>query len=164
MLKDARRQATAVVGAHHFQHRRRESPAPGSADVVRRHIDAYNRRDLRALRALSSPDVELDWTASRWLGAGLYSGVEAVLCFLQDYFDTFEEVIIEPESFTAAGHSVMVANAARMRGREGIEVVARSTLAFTVRSGKVSRVCLHQKPSAPASASLSETVRRSGAR
>jgi ketosteroid isomerase-like protein len=146
MLEDAQRQATAVAGARHAQHRRRVSSAPGSADVVRRHIDAYNRRDLKALRALSSPDVELDWTASRWLDAGLYSGIEAVLCFLQDFFDTFEEVIIEPESFTAAGHSVMVANAARMRGRDGIEVVARSTLAFTVLSGKISRICLHQRP------------------
>ena len=74
----------------------------------------------------------------------MYRGIDAVLRFYADYFDTFERVVIEPECFVEAGQSVVIPNVARMRGRDGIEVAARSTLAFTVLAGKVSCIRLHQ--------------------
>lgn len=123
-------------------------PTPGSADsrgqieVVRQHIDAYNRRDLRALRALSHPGLELDWSASSWLAAGTYRGIDAVLRFWADYFEAFEQIVIEPERMTLAGDAVVIPNLARLRGRDGIEVIARSTLVFTVRRGRVGKICL----------------------
>jgi hypothetical protein len=32
-----------------------------NVDVVRRAIDAYNRRDLQAMKAEAHSDVEVDW-------------------------------------------------------------------------------------------------------
>ena len=125
-------------------------PRPGSGgsatslDVARRCIDAYNRRDLALLRALAHPDIELDWAESRWLGAGRYSGVDAVLQFYRDHFDTVEQGVVEPHCFVVAGSSVVIPNRARLRGRDGIEVFARSTLAITVAVARVSRVRLHR--------------------
>jgi ketosteroid isomerase-like protein len=111
-------------------------------DVARRHLAAYNRRDLGAMRALSHPDLELDWSASSSLGAGVYRGIDAVVRFYEDYFDTFDEIIIEPGRMTLAGEIVVIPNVARMRGRDGIEVCARSTLEFTVRRARVAAIRL----------------------
>jgi ketosteroid isomerase-like protein len=45
-------------------------------DVVRRSLDAYSRRDLKTMRVLNDPDVELDWSASRGALAGVYRGLD----------------------------------------------------------------------------------------
>jgi ketosteroid isomerase-like protein len=111
-------------------------------EVARRHIEAYNRRDLVALRAHSDPDLELDWSGSNWLAAGVYRGIESVLAFYGDYFEAFSLIVVEPERITLADGAVVIPNVARMKGRQGIELVARSTLAFTIRRGRVARICL----------------------
>lgn len=106
-------------------------------DVARRHIAAYNCRDLAMLRALSDPELVLDWSASSWLEAGVYRGIDAVVGFYEGYFEAFEQIVIEPIDVTVAGGVVVVPNRARLRGRDGIEVLARSTLEFSFRGGKV---------------------------
>ena len=121
------------------------APMPGAnTEVVRRAIAAYNRRDFDAMRALNQPDVQVDWSASLGLEAGVYEGLEDVLRFFQTFLETFEEVHLEPERFIESGALVVVPNVAHMRGRHGIETVARSTLVFEVRDGRVARLCLYQ--------------------
>jgi ketosteroid isomerase-like protein len=116
-----------------------------NVEIVRRAIAAYNRRDFEAMRALNHPDVQLDWSASRGLEAGVYQGQEEVLRFYQNFLETFEEVNIEPDRFIESGELVVVPNSAQIRGRNGIETVARSALVFEVRSGRLARVCLYQE-------------------
>jgi hypothetical protein len=36
-------------------------------ELVQRQIEAYNRRDFDALRALNHAEVEVDWSAARGL-------------------------------------------------------------------------------------------------
>ncbi len=115
-----------------------------NVEVVRRAIAAYNRRDFEAIRDLNHPDVQVDWSASRGLAAGVYQGQEEVMRFYQDFLGTFEEVQIEPERFIESGDSVVVPNSAQIRGRDGIEVVARSAIVFEIRGGLVARICLYQ--------------------
>jgi ketosteroid isomerase-like protein len=113
--------------------------------LVRKTLDAYARRDVDALRKLADPDVELDWSASRaWL-AGVYRGFNETLRFYEDYFEAFDEIVIEPDRFIDLGDSVVVPNVAHQLGRHGNEVSARSTLVFTVRNGKLRRICLYQE-------------------
>jgi hypothetical protein len=57
----------------------------------------------------------------------------------------FELVVIEPERFIESGDSVVVPNSTQMRGRGGVETVARSTLLFEVRRGRIIRICLYQE-------------------
>jgi ketosteroid isomerase-like protein len=116
-----------------------------NVEVVRRAIDAYNRRDFDAIRAISEPEVELDWSASRGLEAGVYKGLEQVIGFYRNFLDTFEEVHIEPERFVESGDLVVVPNSAQIRGRDGIETVARSAFVFEIRGGYVARICLYQE-------------------
>jgi ketosteroid isomerase-like protein len=116
-----------------------------NVEIVKRALDAYNRRDLEALRALNDSDVELDWSASPGVQAGVYQGINTVLRMYTDGFDAWEEILIEPDCLMDAGESVVVPNISRLRGREGIEVSARSTMVFTVHDHKVIRVCLYQE-------------------
>ena len=53
------------------------------------------------------------------------------------FWSTFEHVQIQAHDFTEAGSEVVVWNTAHMRGREGIEVSARTALVFTVENGQV---------------------------
>ncbi len=116
-----------------------------NVEVARRAIAAYNRREFEAIRALNHPDVEVDWSASRGLEAGVYRGLEQVVRFFESFLDMFEEVEIKPDRFIESGPCVVVPNSAKLRGRDGIETVARSTLVFEVRDGRVARVCLYQE-------------------
>jgi ketosteroid isomerase-like protein len=116
-----------------------------NVEIVRRSFDASNRRDLEALRALLDPNLEFDWSASRSLEAGVYRGIDAVLRFYTDSFDHFEEVLFEPDCFMDAGESVVVPFASRLRGREGIELGARSTLVYTVGNRRITRIRLYQE-------------------
>lgn len=114
-------------------------------DMVVRALGAYTRRDVEALRTLADPDMVLDWSASRGWLADVYRGVDESLRFYADYFEAFDEIEITPDRFIEAGDSVVVPNVAHQRGRDGIEVSARSTLVFTIRSRKFVRICLYQE-------------------
>jgi len=116
-----------------------------NVELVRRSIAAYNRRDFEAMGTMNGRDVELDWSASRGLEAGVYKGWEEVMRFYQNFLGTFEEVTIEPDRFIESGDSVVVPNTAQIRGRDGIETVARSALVFELRSGLIARICLYQE-------------------
>jgi ketosteroid isomerase-like protein len=116
-----------------------------NVDVVRRAIAAYNQRDFEAIRALNHADVQLDWSASRGLDAGVYRGVDDVVRFYRNFLEMFEEVRIEPDRFIDSGDLVVVPNFAQVRGRDGIETFARSALVFEVRGSLVARIVLYQE-------------------
>ena len=116
-----------------------------NVEVARQALDAFSRRDVDAMRALNHPDMELDWSASHGFQAGVYRGFDAALRFWAEYFEAFQEIVFEPISFIDAGESVVVPNVARQRGRDGIEVSARSALVYTVRSRRITRICLYQE-------------------
>ncbi len=113
-------------------------------EVARQALDAFSRRDVDALRALHHSEVEMDWSASAGIDARVYRGIDAYLRFWMSFFEAFEEIAVSPDHFIDAGESVVVPNVARFRGRDGIEVLARSTLVYTIRGHKVTRLCLYQ--------------------
>ena len=128
-----------------------------NVEIVQRHVAAYNRRDFEALRELSHPELEVDWSASRGLEAGVYRGLEEALGFYRGFLDMFEQVEIEPGPVIKSGDSVVVPNTAHVRGRDGVQTMARSTFIFEFRDGLVARICLYQeKHEALEAAGLSE--------
>src|SRR5215207_8421199 len=116
-----------------------------NVEIVRRVIDAYNRRDFEALRALNHIDLEVDWSASRGLEAGIYHGEDEAIGLIRNFLEMFERINLEPDRFIESGNLVVVPNSAYLRGRDGIETVARSALVFEVRSGRVARIRLYQE-------------------
>ena len=122
-----------------------------NVEVVRRLIAAYNRRDLETVRMLNHPDVEVDWSTSRGLEAGVYRGRDKATPAL-NLLETFEEVHVEPERFIACGEAVVVPNVTRLRGRDGVETVARSASVYELRHGlSAASACIRRrrKPSKP---------------
>jgi hypothetical protein len=65
-------------------------------------------------------------------------------CRYADYFETWEQIVIEAESYKPIGDRVVVPNIAYQRGRDGIQVTARATFVYRVCAGEVARICLHQ--------------------
>src|SRR5512142_2310823 len=96
------------------------------------------------MRRLNHPGLELDWSASGGSLAGVYRGFDDALRFYTEYYEIFESTVIEPDRFVETDDMVVVPNVVRQRGRDGIEVIARSTLVFAVHDRQITRICLYQ--------------------
>ena len=128
-----------------------------NVETVRRYNDAWNRRDLTAWLALLSSGAEVDWSRSRGPLNGVYRGPGELEVFWDAFWSTFEDVQVEYHGFTELGSEVVVPNTAHVRGRQGIEVVARSTFVFTVENGRITRLRMFQdQAEALEAASLSQ--------
>jgi ketosteroid isomerase-like protein len=116
-----------------------------NVELVRKGIEAFNRQDLTAGLALWSDDGELDWSRSNGPLKGVYRGHDGLERFWKEFWATFEGVVIEPEEFIESGTDVVVVNTARIRGRDGIEVIAKSAFVFTVEDGLQTRLQMFQE-------------------
>ena len=113
--------------------------------TVQRHVEAWNRRDLNAWLVSFHPDGELDWSRSQGPLKGVYRGHNTREIFWDAFWSTFEDVHLEVHGFTEVGSEVVVPNTAHVRGREGIEVIARSTFVYTVENGQITRIRMFQE-------------------
>jgi ketosteroid isomerase-like protein len=114
-------------------------------EVVKKAIDAFNRRDTDAMIALGpAEDFEYDWTRSIAPNAGSYRGIEGMKEFVEDQWTAFEEIRIEPEEFLARGRHVVVPTTVHGHGRGGVAVNARSAQLFTFEDGRLARITLYQ--------------------
>jgi ketosteroid isomerase-like protein len=113
--------------------------------TVRRHTEAWNRRDLATWLASFASDGEIDWSRSRGPLNGVYRDEGELEVFWHAFWSTFEDVQLEMHGFTEVGSEVVVSNTAHVRGRQRIEVIARSTFVFTVENGRITRLRLFQE-------------------
>ncbi len=116
-----------------------------NVEIVRRSIEAWNRRDLTTTRTLWRSDGEVDWSRARGPFKGVYRGHREREAFWNEFWSTFEVVEGELSDFTETGPYVVASNTARMRGRDGIEVIARSTFVYTVENGQITRLRMFQE-------------------
>ena len=116
-----------------------------NVEVVRRPIEAWNRRDMTTMSALCRSDAEIDWSRARGPLKGVYRGHGEREAFWNEFWSTFEEADLRSHDFTEAGSEVVVSNTARMRGRDGIEVTARSAIVYTVENGQITRLRMFQE-------------------
>jgi uncharacterized protein len=115
-----------------------------NVEIVRAAYDAYNRGDLDASLKHAAPDCELDWSRGVGPNAGVYK-LEQMRSFLGDFKETFESVRVEPDEFIEAGDDVVVPQTGHIRGRDGVEAIARVCLVWTCRDGAIVRICLYQQ-------------------
>jgi ketosteroid isomerase-like protein len=128
-----------------------------NVEVVRRAFEVWNRRDLRTWLTFFDSDAEVDWSRSQSPFKGVYCGHREMEAFWNVFWSTWEDVQLEPHGFTEAGSEVVVPNTAHMRGRERIEVSARTALVFTVENGQITRLRLFdEQDDALAAAGLRE--------
>jgi ketosteroid isomerase-like protein len=116
-----------------------------SSEIVRAAIDAANRGDFDAAFKDAAPSFE--WDNSRAIGAdnrGVFS-LEGAKEYLTAGRELFESVWTELNDVIPIGDYVVVPHTVHVRGRDGIEAQARTTWLFTIRNGKIERVCLYQE-------------------
>jgi ketosteroid isomerase-like protein len=104
--------------------------------VVRKAIEAWNRRDLAGSLAPMHPDCELRPVQAT---ETLHGHEGAAACFL-DWFEAFEEYSMEPEDYIVDGERVLVPMVQRVRGKgSGLHLVERFYQLYTLREGKILR-------------------------
>ena len=98
-----------------------------NAKIVIRSTDAYNRGDLDGFVENWAPDAVLDWSNSRGIEAGVYRGHAEIRAFAERFLATWDEVRIEIDDPVQVEDELVIAeNVTYLRGRDGIEVQARS--------------------------------------
>jgi len=117
-----------------------------NVEIVRRSTDAYNRRDLDGIVENWAPDAVVDWSNSRGFDAGVYRGHGEIRAFVQRFLAAFEEVRIEivDGPIEVEDGLLITENVAYLRGRDGIEVQARSAWLITIRDGEQTSLTLYQ--------------------
>jgi ketosteroid isomerase-like protein len=117
-----------------------------NVEIVRRATDAYNRHDLDGILENWASDAVLDWSNSRGFDAGIYRGQGEIRRFMQRFLATWEEVRIEiVYGPVEVEDGLLIAeNVTALRGRDGIEVQARSTWLITIRDGEQTSLTLYQ--------------------
>jgi ketosteroid isomerase-like protein len=112
----------------------------GNIEVVRRGLDAFNRRDKAAWVAVCDPDVE-NFPPKEWPENAPIRGAEAIWDFFVEAVNAWEEGSFQWKEFIDAGTDKIVANQQReMRGKaSGAGVVWSYWVVFTFRDGKLIR-------------------------
>jgi ketosteroid isomerase-like protein len=121
------------------------SSAEAQIEVVRKALDAFNRRDAEAMVELGSDDFVYDWTRSIAPNRGIYRGLDGMVEFVEDQWSAFEEITIEPSDFLVRGCHVVVPATVHGRGRGGVAVSANSAQLFTFEDGRLVRITLYQE-------------------
>ena len=106
-----------------------------NVEIARAITEAWNTRDMDALRDLYDPDVMVR-TAERWPEPGPFVGVETVLHEFARYLDTLDASRFESVTYVDAGDRVL----ARLNWRgvgHGPEMNLEFTTVTTVRKGRV---------------------------
>ena len=130
----------------------------GNVERVRRGFAAYHDGDLEGALELWAPDAVWDWSNSVGPEAGIYRGRDEIRAFWEKYHATFEGIRFElVDVLEVEDDLLIIENVAHIRGRDGIEVQARSTWLVTIRDGEQTRLTLYQtKQEALEAAGLSE--------
>jgi hypothetical protein len=115
-------------------------------EALRHSIDGYNRGDVDAFLETWSREAVLDWSNSNGFEAGVYRGHVAIGAFVKQFRDAFEEVRIEliGDPVEVREGLWLAENVTYLRGRDGIEVQARSTWLITFSHGEQTSLTLYQ--------------------
>jgi ketosteroid isomerase-like protein len=112
-----------------------------NVEIVRRGLDAFNRRDTAAWQALCDPELE-NIPTRYWPESDPIRGREAVWDFFIEAQDAWEESSFEYVELIDAGNDKVVADMRReARGKaSGASVAWSYWLVVTFRNGKMVRI------------------------
>jgi hypothetical protein len=111
-----------------------------NVELARRGFEAFARGGPEAVVESFHPDVEL-WLPSGLVQAGgTYRGQAAVLAWMREWAEAWQEIEYKPEEFIEAGDSVIVGVLYAGRGKaSGARAEGRFWYVFKVRSGRLWR-------------------------
>jgi ketosteroid isomerase-like protein len=117
-----------------------------NVEIVRRIIDAINRRDIDAVVESASADLVMDWSNSRGLLSGIHRGRDEARDAFESFLQPWDSLRWEPEELIELEDDrVLAVSRLHMRGRgSGVEVNARGASIWTIRDGKAAAITLYQ--------------------
>jgi ketosteroid isomerase-like protein len=116
-----------------------------NAEEVRRATEAFSRGDFEGFLEHWAPDAVVDWSNSRGLEARVYRGHADIRAFAMQFREMFEDFRVELLDLMEVEDGILVAdNIAYLRGRDGVEVQARSAWLITIRDGRQTSLTLYQ--------------------
>jgi steroid delta-isomerase-like uncharacterized protein len=125
------------------------SPSPSEAEAnvetVRKAIDAFNRGDADAMRAIGGDDFVYDWSRSMAPNRGIYRGQDGFMEFVNEQWNMFDDVRLDVHEYIPRGQHVVVTATVHGRGRQGIPVSANSAHLYTFEYGRLVRITLYQE-------------------
>ena len=116
-----------------------------NVEIVKAAIDAANREDWDSVfQADMAPGFEMDFSRAVGPWRGLFK-VDQLRRVVEEFAESWESVRIEPHEFIEAGDLVVVPWTLHVKGREGIETVARATFVWTIRDRAIERASMYQE-------------------
>jgi ketosteroid isomerase-like protein len=112
-----------------------------NVETVRDAFEAYNRGDLDAFLEYCADDIDYRAVEGAPDDHGPIRGKDALLAYVQDWQDTFDDFVSEPVELIDAGEDNVVA-VIRISGRaklSGVETDLTYAALYTLRDGKVVR-------------------------
>jgi ketosteroid isomerase-like protein len=110
-------------------------PVEGGREFAGRVYAAINARDRDAIRSVTAPDFVMATTVET------HRGPEALLEWMKDGDDVFDDFVVELLEVEEVGRNVVVSMHQRGRGKaSGADVVLPFTHVWTVRDGRAVRV------------------------
>jgi ketosteroid isomerase-like protein len=116
-----------------------------NVERVRRGFAEYNRGDIEAALEEWAPNAVWDWSKGHGFDANVYRGRDEIRAFWQQRSEAWDETRLEiVDLVEVEDDRVIVENVAYLRGRDGIEVEARSAWLITFRDGEQTSLTLYQ--------------------
>jgi ketosteroid isomerase-like protein len=111
-----------------------------NVEIVRRAFEAFAQAGPEAVIEYADPEIEL-WLPSGLIqAAGTYRGRPAVLDWMREWAEAWEEIDYTAEEFTEAGDTVVVSVLYDGRGTgSGVRIEGRFWYLMKLRSGKLVR-------------------------
>jgi ketosteroid isomerase-like protein len=111
-----------------------------NVEIVKRALDAYNRRDVTGFVEWATQDFELVPALLARFEGGSVRGRDGLEAFFGAIPNTWEEFRAVGEDFRDLGDRVLVLGRAHGRGRgSGVQVDAPLGMLFELRGGKIAR-------------------------
>lgn len=109
-----------------------------SIEVVRRAIDAVNRRQIEEALGFIDPEAELRSAIVGGTEGNVYRGHDGFRRWFADSFESFEELRTELTEFRELDDRVIAFGHIHARGRgSGLELDSPTGWVFTMRNGRV---------------------------
>jgi ketosteroid isomerase-like protein len=116
-----------------------------NVEVVASVYEAFARRDNLLPFEVYAPDIEFDVSRGLVEGVGsVYRGHDGVRKFINDLLAAFSVIDFTVEEITEVGDRVVATVHERYLGRRsGVEVDRSHYTVWTIRDGKVTRMCVY---------------------
>ena len=115
-----------------------------NVEIVRRWLDAFNRKDIEGCLELAHSQAEIDVSRASSPYAGVYRDLNAMRELLEGYFDAWESLVWRPERLVEYGDQciVMPFRATASGSTSGVQVETKATVIWTLRDQRIVRMQL----------------------